>query len=210
MIFPQQASNLLTSMRQCTKLLPTPGHSRMALGQVSARQQPLRLLSVCLQDFPRRLSQRTVPKSIQQASTTLLWGDGSSDELPVRGLDTSLPSVRRQGRSFCQSEVKLRTFPAQDKTTFKQVCCPLIMGPSRREGPLGCERSQCKSARIRAEGPIWRRDGPYAVNYYPNTDRMKTTVQHSPQIALKGIPLHSIQTPNGGHHNGIHCPWEST
>ena len=50
MIFPQQASNLLTSMRQCTKPLPTPAHSRMALGQVSIRPQPLHLLSVCLQN----------------------------------------------------------------------------------------------------------------------------------------------------------------
>ena len=57
---------------------------------------------------------------------------------------------------------------------------PIGMMPSRRERLSGCERSQCKSARIRAEGPIWRRDGPYAVNYYPNTDRMKTTVQYSP------------------------------
>ena len=92
-IFPQQASNLLTSMRRCTKLLPTPDHSRIALSQISTRQEPPRLLSVCLQDSPRRLFRRAVPKSIQRVSTTLLWGDGSSDELPVRELDTSLPNI---------------------------------------------------------------------------------------------------------------------
>ena len=83
-IFPQQASNLLTSTRRHTRFPPSPDHSRIALGQISTRQQSLRLLSVCLQHSPRRLSRRAVPKSIQRASTTLLWGDGSSDELPVR------------------------------------------------------------------------------------------------------------------------------
>ena len=28
-----------------------------------------------------------------------------------------------------------------------------------------------------------------AMDYYPNTDRMKTTVQHSPQIILEGTLL---------------------
>ena len=171
MIFPQQASNLLTSMRQRTKLLPTPGHSRMALGQVSIRPQPLHLLSVCLQN-----SLQIDPVSLND-SPLGRWIIRRATGQRARHITPKCPTT---GTKLSQSEVKLRTFPAQDKTTFKQVCCPLIMGPSRREGPLGCERSQCKSARIRAEGPIWRRDGPYAVNYYPNTDRMKTTVQYSP------------------------------
>ena len=91
-VFPQQASNLLTSMRRHTRFPPSPDHSRMALHQISTRQQSLRLLSVCLQHSPRRLSRRAVSKPIQRASTTLLWGDGSSDELPVRA-HTSLPNI---------------------------------------------------------------------------------------------------------------------
>ena len=51
-VFPQQASNLLTSMRRHTRFSPSPDHSRMALSQISTRQQSLRLLSVCLQNFP--------------------------------------------------------------------------------------------------------------------------------------------------------------
>ena len=36
----------------------------------------------------------------------------------------------------------------------------------------------------------------YAIDYYPNTDRMKTTVQHSPQIILEGaLLLPEPQTP---------------
>ena len=35
-----------------------------------------------------------------------------------------------------------------------------------------------------------------AIDYYPNTDRMKTTVQHSPQIILEGaLLLPEPQTP---------------
>ena len=34
------------------------------------------------------------------------------------------------------------------------------------------------------------------VDYYPNTDRMKTTVQHSPQIALKKMLFHpKLESP---------------
>ena len=43
--------------------------------------------------------------------------------------------------------------------------------------------------------PISGRPVGCAVDYYPNTDRMKTTVQHSPQIALEGRPLHSNPNP---------------
>ena len=72
---------------------------------------------------------------------------------------------------------------------------PIGMKPSRREGPSGCEKNQCKSARIRAEGLVRRRNGPYVVNYYPNTDRMKTTVQYSPQVALEGVAPHPDPYP---------------
>ena len=38
-----------------------------------------------------------------------------------------------------------------------------------------------------------------AVNYYPNTDRMKTTVQYSPQIALEKMLFHSkLESPTEG------------
>ena len=30
-----------------------------------------------------------------------------------------------------------------------------------------------------------------AVNYYPNTNRMKTTVQYPPQVAPEGVASHS-------------------
>ena len=138
MIFPQQASNLLTSMRQRTKLLPTPGHSRMALGQVSIRPQPLHLLSVCLQN-----SLQIDPVSLDD-SPLGRWIIRRATGQRTRHITPKCPTT---GTKLSQSEMKLRILPAQDKATFKQVCRLFIMKPSRREGPSDCERSQCNIAR---------------------------------------------------------------
>ena len=81
------------------------------------------------------------------------------------------------------------------------------MKPSRRERLSSCERSQRNIARYSIHITYKLTEvvaicthcelgsglkAPYgvAVNYYPNTDRMKTTVQYPPQVALEGVASH--------------------
>ena len=78
---------------------------------------------------------------------------------------------------------------------------PAGIKPFRHERLSGCERSQCNVARhsirelmevvtIRIHcqpGSGLKAPCGIVVNYYPNTDRMKTTVQHPPQVAPEGV-----------------------
>ena len=105
MIFPQQASSLLTSMRQRTKPLPTPSNSRMALGQVSIRPQPLHLLSVCLQN-----SLQIDPVSLND-SPLGRWIIRRATGQKARHITPKCPAT---GTKLSQSEMKLRILPAQD------------------------------------------------------------------------------------------------
>ena len=166
-IFPQQASDLLTSTRWHTQPLPPPDHSRTALDQISTS---LRAYS-------------------QSVSGTLL-GNSLGGPFPNRSSEPQrLSSGAMDHPTSCQLESSTHHSQAfNSRNRLSQSG----MKPFRQERLSSYERSQCNTARyisyeltevvticIHCQLKI-------AVNYYPNTDRMKTTVQYLPQVTPEG------------------------
>ena len=153
--------------------MPSPDRPHIALSRISIGQQSLRTIPT----FGDRTLTLNLPPGLSQAILNGLLPNRSGEPQRLSSGAMDHPTSHRLESSTHHSQIFNNRNEAE----------PIRMKPSRRQRLSGCERSQCKSAGIRAEGPIWRRDGPYAVNHYPNTDRMKTTVQYSPQVALEGM-----------------------
>ena len=121
-ILPQQASDLLTSTRRHTRLLPSPDHSRIALDQIS-----------------------TSLRAYSQSVSRTLRGDSIGGLSPNRSSEPRrLSSGAMDHPTSCRLESSTHHSQISDNGNEAE---PAGMKPSRRERLPGYERSPCNTAR---------------------------------------------------------------